>query len=710
MLIQRKCKTGAVVLLLVLAGAAPVLAQCGTMTEVGSWHYGNAGAVALAGARVYQGSGDHLIISELSAAPSLAELDLGGRVRSLKVSGATVAAYVDDGLVVVDAAAPQAPVIAASLPISDVLVGLEFVGSTLFTVQRDGLMHAVDLADPYHPRVASFVHLYSGAYRLAVQDGLAAVVYADEYVSVVDISDIDLMVDLGAQELAGSLVDVVLTGDEAVGVGGSGQVYRYDITAPAAWALLDSAVVDDGPAAVESFQGEILIQSPWSGLSRLAWDAGGASLEPVLARPGFQWMQLALDAQRIAIADWEQGVTVFDAADLLNPTPIRHDPSQALEGRLLAKDGYLFAGAVDGGLRVLDVHDPSAPVSAARLEADWVVRDMVMEGDMLYAIVLSSGLVIVDVSDPEAPVQIGHMAFGGNVYELAVADGLAYVMELDVGLRIIDVSDPAAPALLNTYGVTGSHLSAEGRTLAMINSGVLVFDMTDPSAPGLVGPIDMGGLERAIAMAGGYAYVNVELIGIGVLDVRDPMHPVVAGLTAVDGPKKSLHAVGGSHLTLYNDGTVRVYDLADPLAPAQVECKDIGPYSGDITAEGDHVYVWNTYDGVTVYRTAQTVATEDEGQAPSLLGGRALSASPNPFNPATVIAFELAAPGRVELTVHDALGRRVRTLAAGAHASGRHEVRWDGVDAQGRRAGSGVYFVRLATDAGVETRKVMLAK
>jgi len=706
----RNVRFGAVVLLLVLAGAAPVLAQCETMTEVGSWHYGNAGAVALAGERVYQGSGDYLIISDLNAAPALAELDLGSRVRSLKISGATVAAYVNDGLVVVDASAPQAPVIAASLPISDILVGLEFVGSTLFTVQRDGLMHAVDLADPYHPRVASFVRLYSGAYRLAVQDGLAAVVYADEYVSVVDISDIDQMADLGAQELAGSLVDVVLTGDEAVGVGGSGQVYRYDISDSAAWVLLDSASVDDGLVAVEFFQGEFLVQRLWSGLHRLVWDAQGASLDQILADTSYSWMQLALDSPRIAFAALDVGVDVYDASDLQNAALIREYPTQALEGRIIAQDGFLYAGSADGGLRVLDVRDPAAPLSVARLEADWSVREMALDGDLLYAIDLSSGLVIVDVSDPEAPVQLSHTTFGGSVYELAVADGLAYVVEQGAGLHIIDVADPAAPALLNTYGVSGSELAAEGRTVTMLNSGVLVFDMTDPLAPGLVGPIDMGGNEKQIAMAGGYAYVDVELVGISVLDVRDPMHPVVAGLTEVSGGKKSMHAVGGTHLTLYNSGTVRLYDLADPIAPAQVECKEIGTFYGDITAEGGHVYVWNTYDGVTVYRTAQTVATEDEGQAPLLLGGRALSASPNPFNPATVIAFELAAPGRVELTVHDALGRRVRTLAAGAHASGRHEVRWDGVDAQGRRAGSGVYFVRLATDAGVETRKVMLAK
>ena len=61
---------------------------------------------------------------------------------------------------------------------------------------------------------------------------------------------------------------------------------------------------------------------------------------------------------------------------------------------------------------------------------------------------------------------------------------------------------------------------------------------------------------------------------------------------------------------------------------------------------------------------------------------------PNPFNPSTVIPFQLAAPGDVSVTVYNTLGQQVAVLMQGqAHAAGRFEVNFDA-----SRLSSGVYF------------------
>ena len=81
--------------------------------------------------------------------------------------------------------------------------------------------------------------------------------------------------------------------------------------------------------------------------------------------------------------------------------------------------------------------------------------------------------------------------------------------------------------------------------------------------------------------------------------------------------------------------------------------------------------------------------------------------SPNPFGSQTQLALDLPRQKDAWITVYDVAGRRVRELFVGAMAAGRHVVVWDGRDDGGRRVGSGVYFVRLATDAGVIQRKVV---
>lgn len=83
---------------------------------------------------------------------------------------------------------------------------------------------------------------------------------------------------------------------------------------------------------------------------------------------------------------------------------------------------------------------------------------------------------------------------------------------------------------------------------------------------------------------------------------------------------------------------------------------------------------------------------------------------PNPFNPAVNLAFELAAPGRAALTVHDAAGREVARLHDGELPDGRHVRSWDGRDAAGRSRAAGVYLVRLVTPAGSSVRTVTLVK
>ncbi|MBE0567563.1 MAG: hypothetical protein IH621_16530 [Krumholzibacteria bacterium] len=71
---------------------------------------------------------------------------------------------------------------------------------------------------------------------------------------------------------------------------------------------------------------------------------------------------------------------------------------------------------------------------------------------------------------------------------------------------------------------------------------------------------------------------------------------------------------------------------------------------------------------------------------------------PNPFNPRTTIAFDLAAASAVRLEIFDVRGRLVRSLVDEVLPAGRHAAVWDGADGGGRPAASGLYFCRLRAD------------
>ena len=68
--------------------------------------------------------------------------------------------------------------------------------------------------------------------------------------------------------------------------------------------------------------------------------------------------------------------------------------------------------------------------------------------------------------------------------------------------------------------------------------------------------------------------------------------------------------------------------------------------------------------------------------------------APNPSQGSVAMQLDLGGASDAEVTIYDAAGRRVRALQAGAPGASRVALSWDGRDERGRRAGTGVYFVR----------------
>lgn len=81
---------------------------------------------------------------------------------------------------------------------------------------------------------------------------------------------------------------------------------------------------------------------------------------------------------------------------------------------------------------------------------------------------------------------------------------------------------------------------------------------------------------------------------------------------------------------------------------------------------------------------------------------------PNPFNPQTVIRYELTVGGHVQLDIFDSRGRLVRGLVNEDQNIGLQNVTWDGRDNTGQDQPSGVYFYRLRTQGNDESMKMVL--
>ena len=102
--------------------------------------------------------------------------------------------------------------------------------------------------------------------------------------------------------------------------------------------------------------------------------------------------------------------------------------------------------------------------------------------------------------------------------------------------------------------------------------------------------------------------------------------------------------------------------------------------------------------------TALPVAV-GRGDAPARL--RLSSPAPNPSRGVARMTLELPRSSTVEVSIYDAMGRRVTTLATGAFAAGRSDLVWDGSSSAGSRVRPGVYYARASTPGSAEIRRIV---
>jgi len=101
--------------------------------------------------------------------------------------------------------------------------------------------------------------------------------------------------------------------------------------------------------------------------------------------------------------------------------------------------------------------------------------------------------------------------------------------------------------------------------------------------------------------------------------------------------------------------------------------------------------------------------TTDTPVAPALPSVSELHAvRPNPFTNTASLTFALAARSDVDLGVYSVDGRRVRSLARGAHEPGVYSLTWDREAENGTRVSPGMYFVRLTTSQGTFRRSLVV--
>jgi hypothetical protein len=126
-------------------------------------------------------------------------------------------------------------------------------------------------------------------------------------------------------------------------------------------------------------------------------------------------------------------------------------------------------------------------------------------------------------------------------------------------------------------------------------------------------------------------------------------------------------------------------------------------------AAGTYQYLVNSGDYPNLIWASDTITVIKLPAEDSLFiearGDNFSIASPNPFNPTTVIRYQMPDARKVSLKVYDTTGRLVATLVDGQQEAGIHEVTFDG-----SKLASGVYIYSLTAGDYRAAGKMVLLK
>ena len=89
---------------------------------------------------------------------------------------------------------------------------------------------------------------------------------------------------------------------------------------------------------------------------------------------------------------------------------------------------------------------------------------------------------------------------------------------------------------------------------------------------------------------------------------------------------------------------------------------------------------------------------------------RIYNAYPNPFNPVTSLSYDLPYNSVVKITVHDMMGRVVKTLVNDSQTAGFKSVQWNATNDKNEPVSAGLYLYTIQAGKFRQTKKMVLLK
>ncbi len=661
------------------------------------------------------------------------------------------------GLQVVDTSDLNAPEVVSTVPEIEYPTAVDIAGDYAVVSDFGFGLYVVNIADLENPMIVDSEPLPFGASGVTVTDDTVLAAGSLEGVFSFTMDLYGELEPVGALDTPGEALDiepgapgVAYLADEG------GGILRLDVSDPANMSITHTAATPGDARSVSFHEGTVygimrtghLVSYAENNLAAqdtmyLVPDGHEVDVHDDVAVVGSDGGVLVVDvsdpfnmaygghvmeSSEVRAVDREDGVTaianwagqfIIMKGDLFPVTPIASIGTVGACRDVKVRNDIAYVADGAGTLSIWDVSTPESAFEISSLPLSQPPALMAMEEP--YVVTISPALEdtsqasLANISNPGDPFIESTVGIPGQVGGLVLRDGLLYAAAGDNGLVIADCSDPEDILITSETPTPGNaiDLCVYGSIAVVADGpgGGCVLDISDPANPNILGSIPTEDDCVAIAQRGRHVYLGISGGKFRSIDSGDSWFDGRSGETLdelnLPGTPTALRVMGSyACVTLGSDGFALI-NVADGSNLAIAGGAETLHEALDISMAGDGFFVADTDSGLQIFPGQLGLTGADEWAAPT---GLKLRTYPNPVFSSAHIAFTLPRAGFVSGAIYDLRGRLIRNFGENRFSEGEHSLFWNGLDAKGQPVSSGIYLIRVDTEQGRASGKLLFLR
>lgn len=386
--------------------------------------------------------------------------------------------------------------------------------------------------------------------------------------------------------------------------------------------------------------------------------------------------------------------------------------------RLITENNLAYISSKEDGFQILDISDNQNHLELGSIELGYPEQMKKYDDYFFYQCFNDSILYIIDVTNSYNPIICNQLGFSNKIADYCIDNEKLFILEFGNGIHTYDITDPSNPTIISFTLVSGYNIEVENNLLFLANNDPVYpytvklnrYDIENISNFNLIDQLILGD------------YIDYNILEI-ISDYPKIYLGIKTGLVSCMINESEALIVcdellsGGFVHSFYYDSEfiygiqygvgLQVFDISD-INNLEIETTiEIDPQ--EVFRQDNTLYIACASAGYVLYEISSTGTDPDHfnSEIPSKLYPNV----PNPFNPSTTIEFSIQNDSKVELTIFNIKGQKVKTLLNDTFNKGNHSIIWNGDDESNKPVSSGVYLYKLIINSKTEMmRKCLLLK